>query len=203
MDDNLDSLFDTQLPDCEIETTKSIAPQQFRAFHKRRLQAEMKEKRVENIIGELPKPGESIHMVSGGRFDYWNFVPVILRMNGDIAACAYFSTWTLNRQCVTELLDLFDSEKIKSIRFLTGLYFKRRETSVYAQLATGLLKRKQQLRALENHAKIILLDMAPNYYVMEGSANFTSNPRIEQNCLTNDESLFRFHQGWFDRIFED
>ena len=54
--------------------------------------------------------------------------------------------------------------------------------------------------ALENHAKIILLNNGKDYITMEGSANFTANPRIEQNTVCNSRQLYEFHKGWMDEI---
>ena len=40
--------------------------------------------------------------------------------------------------------------------------------------------------------------LGPNfeYYMVEGSANWTANPRIEQNMITQSKELYNFHKGW-------
>ena len=35
-----------------------------------------------------------------------------------------------------------------------------------------------------------------DFYSVEGSANLTNNPRLEQISIYNDESLHRFHKKW-------
>ena len=169
-----------------------------------RAKAEMKtalrKESAREILGELPAPGESIHIVSNGKFDYWAFVPILCELLAKPVTQAYFSTWTLNRACCKELMELLDAGTIEQCGFLTGIYFKARESAVYATLVNGLESRGCRFRALENHSKITLLAADPYYIVMEGSANFTANPRIEQNTIYNSKELFDFHAGWFNEI---
>jgi hypothetical protein len=50
----------------------------------------------------------------------------------------------------------------------------------------GLIERGQRFLCFENHTKIMLLAAPPDWLVMEGSANFTANRRLEQNTISND-----------------
>jgi len=200
--DELDDIFSLEFPDGEIETNHRITARQMRHHAKRRMQAEMKEDRAREIVRELPEPGEAIHIVSDGKFDYWNFVPVMVDLLPRKTTDAYFSTWTLNRQTCVQLFELLDQGRIQTASMITDLYFKRREAAVYAKLLTGLAKRKMRLRSLENHAKVTLLAADQDFIVMEGSANFTGNPRIEQNMITNSKELYEFHKGWMEEVLE-
>ena len=101
-----------------------------------------------------------------------------------------------------EMLELYDKGKISNIALMTGLYFKRRETAVYATILQGLKKRKQRYAAFKNHAKIILMAAKSNFITIEGSANFTGNPRLEQYVLTNDKILYEFHRHWMESILK-
>jgi hypothetical protein len=106
----------------------------------------------------------------------------------------------MSRSNVTELLSLFDAGAISSIAILTGTYFKRRETSVYATLLAGLQERKQRYVAFSNHAKVLLMTNGADHIVIEGSANFTANPRTEQYTMTNDADLYKFHREWMEHF---
>ena len=162
----------------------------------------LRQEKLEEFFTALPQPGESLHIVSNGSFDYWNFVPVILQMIGK--PCAFYgSTWTMNRSNVLQLLALLDEKKLTSATMFSGLYFKRREPAVYNALASGLIDRGQRFLCFENHTKIMLIsDSAANHITIEGSANFTANPRTEQNVLTNDLSLHEFHRSWMEKLLE-
>jgi len=85
---------------------------------------------------------------------------------------------------------------------ITGLYFKRRESAVYATLLAGIERRGGRLYSFRNHTKIALLQKDKDYIVMEGSANFTSNPRLENFIIVNDRGLYEFHSGWFNDMLQ-
>ena len=158
-------------------------------------------KKLNEILPAIPAAGESWHVVSDGTFDFWKFVPHLVGLI-DSADEFYGSTWTIARPNVIELLELFDSGRVRKISMLTGLYFKRRETAVYATLLSGLLQRGQRYRAFKNHAKIILLAGSGQSLVVEGSAKFTANPRLEQFVITNDRPLYDFHRSWMEGMFD-
>ncbi|MDD2328602.1 MAG: hypothetical protein PHZ13_09865, partial [bacterium] len=67
-----------------------------------------------------------------------------------------------------------------------------------ASLVEGMAKRKQKVISCNNHAKVVLIRTDDKYYVIEGSANWTGNPRIEQNVLVQSRDLFEFHKGWME-----
>lgn len=182
-----------------LETAETIEPRQLKLSGRRRNLAAIKQERLEDFL-VLPEPGESIHIVSNGRFDYWNFCPVILSKTAKPARSFYGSTWTMNRANVLDLLGLYDAGKITAVSILTGTYFKRRESSVCNTLVEGLLSRGQRYRAFQNHAKVMLLEMPPDYFSIEGSANFTANPRLEQTVISNERSLWEFHRAWFEEM---
>ena len=167
---------------------------------RQRMRSGMKTEIAEDLVTEIPKPGESIHYISNGKFDYWTFVPILVRLMGGSKE-TYMSTWTMNRSNAMELMDLFDAGKIQNITFITGDYFKKRESVTYALLITELTKRGQKFKAFMNHAKVTCLSNGRDFLVMEGSANYTSNPRVEQNTITNSKALYDFHAGWIREAF--
>ena len=196
----LGSLFAPDFPTDEIETTHRISSRKLVIQRRREMISRTRREKAAEILDRLPVPGEHFHIISNGDFDYWNLVPIICELAGKPIIDAYFSTWTMNRQCTLEMLDLLDEGRIERASFVTGLYFKRRESAVYATLLGGLTKRGLRIRSMKNHAKVILLAAPPDYYVMEGSANFTNNPRIEQNIVANDRELWEHHQGWIEDV---
>lgn len=186
-----------------LESPDTIArPLQFthRPRVRRSLRA-LRQEKLDEFFTQLPKPGETIHTVSNGSFDYWNFVPVTLQLLGR-PAVFYGSTWTMNRSNVLQLLALYDQKKLTRVTMFSGLYFKRREPAVYTALASGLLDRGQRFLCFENHTKIMLIGSSPDYITIKGSANFTANPRLEQNTISNDRALFDFHKQWMDELLK-
>ena len=167
---------------------------------KREMISAMREEELRGFWTALPGPDEALHMVSNGKFDYWNFVPIALELCGQPALEFYGSTWTMNRGNALELLALYDAGKLQSVSIFTGLMFKRRESAVYHTIAGGLLDRGQRFLCFENHAKLILLRTRDHHLVIEGSANFTANPRVEQNTVYHSRDLYEFHRGWMEEM---
>jgi len=156
---------------------------------------------LEDFLTRLPDDGETMHIVSNGKFDYYSFVKVVANRMGTVDKF-YGSTWTMNRDNVRDLLERFDRGQIKQITIFTGTYFKRRETSVYATVLNGLVERGQRFLCFKNHAKVMLFEGNGAYYVCEGSANFTANPRLEQNILVRSKELYEFHQRWMEEMIK-
>lgn len=179
-----------------IESQSMVETRSLRHDLKRKLKKLTQRETAMELVAELPAKGETIHFISNGSFDYWDVIAAIAKRLGP---CHFHgSTWTMNRRNAQEILDNLDSGAFLSATLITGIYFKRRETAVYSQIATGLLTRGQKFRALETHAKVALLTDGVSFFTFEGSANFTANPRIEQNILANDEQLHGFHRDWID-----
>lgn len=172
--------------------------------HRRRPRRRMdrldQQQALTDVIRTLPEPGESVHIVSAAKFDFWTWVPAMLEWIGRTEAL-YASTWTLSRTNAVELFELWDAGKIGTASFLTGTYFKRRETAVYSYLLEGIRARGGRYRAFANHAKVMLLGGSGAWLVIEGSANLTANPRLEQYVLSNDRALWEFHRGWMESVY--
>jgi len=186
--------------DRKTESGEEIAPRTLKRDAKNLLRAAMKREELKDVF-IFPAPGESVHTVSNGKFDYWTYAPLIVeRMEKPIDF--WCSTWSMNRGIALDIVRLFDKGAFRSINILTGMYFKRREPAVYSVLLDGLKERKQNYRAAKNHAKVILFDDGDTAIVCAGSANLTSNPRIEQTVVTSDRELFEFHRGWMKDVID-
>jgi hypothetical protein len=150
----------------------------------------------------LPEPGEAMHIVSNGNYDYFFFVTNLLRLLGNTPAQEYWAiTWTMHESAVMELLRLIDAGLLPKVHFLTSTHFKNTKSAFAAQLIEGFRARGMRYRALKSHAKIMCLAHPPHYLVLEGSANMTRYPGCEQNVLINDKGLFDFHTSWMEDVF--
>jgi len=187
--------------DRTLETTQTLDdPRVMRAEHRNRVISAVKRERLESFYTSIPAQGEAVHVVSNGSFDYWLYCPVTLKHLNRPATHFYGSTWTMNRQNVLDLFELFDDGKIQAAAMLTGVYFKRRESAVANTLISGLEDRGQRYMSFRNHAKVMLIASPPDFVVIEGSANFTANPRLEQTVVVNDRALYDFHREWMEEM---
>jgi hypothetical protein len=186
-----------------VETTQNVSARAIRLDAKRSTLRVTQKENLRDVIQTPPRHGEQIHVVSANKFDFWTWVPVMTDWIGK-ADRLYVSTWTTNRVNTRNMFELWDAGKIGTSDWLVGLYFKRRETNVYAMLLEGLAKRGGRIRAFETHAKVVLLNnkRRNTWLTIEGSANMTANPRLEQYVITNDKRLWTFHQTWFEEMLD-
>jgi hypothetical protein len=187
----------------DLETEFMPTARAYRLAARRKVAQIGQRQALSDLLCGLPAAGESIHVVSEAKFDFWTWVPVLVGWLGGRTEALYCSTWTLSRNNAVEMFGLWDAGAIGAAHFLTGTYFKRRETAVYAMLLDGIRARGGRYRAFQNHAKVLLLSNAGTgvWISVEGSANLTSNPRLEQYVLTNDKGLYDFHRGWMEECF--
>lgn len=198
---DFDWMFGDASDEDELETARMPDARILKRESKAKAIAALKKEKAKDILTALPAEGESWHIISNGSFDYFNFCPIIIDYLHGYTEQFFGSTWTMSRGNVLELLELIDSGKIGRISMMTGIYFKRRESAVYATLLEGLQERHQRFLCFENHAKIMLFNHKNTYIVMEGSANFTANPRLEQNVITQSKALWEFHWQWINEMF--
>lgn len=198
--DVIPDLFSLDFPTDEVEGQHTIAAKSMITRERISLIKAMNKEKAAAIITRLPKAGETLHVVSNGTFDYWDMIPIFCKLIGCQITDCYLSTWTIAVTNCNELFALMDNGTIATAKVITGKYFKRREASVYAHLLSGIQKRNGVLRCLENHSKIALLHGGNHWLCMEGSANLTANPRIEQNQISNNRELFEFHKSWMDEV---
>jgi hypothetical protein len=186
----------------EVQTTRQPTARVLRREAKEQFRRGLKKETLKDLIPTPPAKGECFHIVSNGRFDYFTFVPLVLDWLGT-ADEMWGSTWTMNRANVNDLLKFYDGGKIRQISPASGNYFLTRESAVAATILQGLRDRGQRFVTWENHSKIILLNnvAADAWFVVEGSANWTANPRTEQNILLNDRATYEFHRGWLSEMF--
>jgi len=188
----------------DISSGDVASPRVLRRAAREAYRRGLQQETLSALIPEPPEKGVCLHVVSNGKFDYFRFVSLILSwLEPDGASELYGSTWTLSRSNATDLLGLIDAGKIRRCSIVTGLYFLRRESDVAALLAGGLSERGQRFKAFENHTKLLLISNPARgaFWTVEGSANWTANPRTEQNILLNDEGLYNFHKTWLEEMF--
>jgi hypothetical protein len=187
-----------------FESAEQVTSRQITTRTKhRKLISAIKAEELADFYKEIPAQGETVHMVSNGRWDYWLLAPRTQELVGE--PCSFSgSTWTMNRNNVIQLLALYDTGRFTTATILTGTYFKARESSVANTLIEGLTKRGQRYLAFQNHAKVMLLGFpkSDNWITIEGSANFTANPRCEQNNVIQLLALFDFHLGWMETMLQ-
>ena len=185
-----------------LETDHMPTARIHRRLNPKRQFARLRQKKaLREIMPRIPQPGQSVHAVGPGQYDFFTFLPEILSMIGH-ADRVTASTWTINHPNTIELFELWDAGRIGTVDFLTGDYFKRRDTAIYTMLVNGLRARGGRYRAFKNHSKLMMIENPARdaYITIVGSANLTANPRLEIYVITNDRPLYDFHREWVEEV---
>ena len=86
--------------------------------------------------------------------------------------------------------------------FLGGDYMKMSARGEFGVLVEGFKLRGQRFIDFKNHSKVLLMSNGKDFYSVEGSSNWTGNPRLEQYVLTNCKSVYDFHRSWMEHYFK-
>ena len=107
--------------DKEVENNTSIIESRsIKRKSKHITKSFLKKEKALQILTELPKKDENIHIVSNGSFDYFTLIPILIELEKTQIEHFYFSTWTLNNINSESIIKLFDDGKIKTINCLVG-----------------------------------------------------------------------------------
>jgi hypothetical protein len=153
-------------------------------------------------IGQLPEPGEAMHLITAKRYSLFSVIQATLRLAAP-STITYLGVATLGFSTANleDLLQLLDSRQIEKVDFLYSVYFKSNEKESCQRLTHELTRRGHRVVAMLTHAKILLLELTDGRsYVVESSANPRSCSSIEQITMTNDTALLTFHRTWLDEI---
>ncbi len=196
-----DYLFSDTAP--ELQKTHVLKDRRhIRRDAKRVLIKNTKKDNFQTILkGSFPAPLESYHIISNGTFDLFTLIDYFVEVFKVINEF-HGSTWATSPGNVKDLLKYYDEGKIKSISILLGDYHKMKSRAEFGLLANGLLERNQRFAIFNNHVKILLINKDADFITVESSANFTSNPRLEQHVITNDFELYQFHKSWLDELLQ-
>lgn len=191
-----DSLFrciDTDRGEMQSTQTGDSA-RALRTVLKKRTIAALRQEKADEFLTSLPAPGESIHCLSNGDFDYWCLIHRCIELAAEPLEHLFLSTWTINLPICNHIVQLLDAGVIKSLTMWINNYLMARDPAVWAYATENLHARGQKIFSTENHAKLCAFRTAGGRcIVIEGSANLTANPRIEQNCISDSAELYHFY----------
>ncbi|NJL53937.1 hypothetical protein HC928_01440 [bacterium] len=159
------------------------------------------------LIPELPPPGTDLYILGNGAgaertngtdrgvFDFGTFIPYLIHMVApDGGATLLVSSWTMNKRNADAIVECLENGAVADAMICTDPYFNAREPQIATYLASALIAGGHRYAAFRNHAKVICVaskDRARTA-VVTGSANLSSQPRVEQYVLTTSTEVFAF-----------
>ncbi len=149
----------------------------------------------------LPKENEVYKLISfAGGFASINFVLAVAEKE-NIEELTITSLRVGRKQL--QLLDsLYKQGKLNKATFIVGTLMKEnaKRYTYYDDLEKISDKNNWEVKAVNNHSKIVLMKTKDNYYVLETSSNFNDNPKIEQFSFENSKELYEFYYNILKEI---
>lgn len=137
------------------------------------------------------------HYVSAGAWSTHDLIFKIISQHGPIELTG--ATWSMASQVVDKFIKAFNDKTIVKMNFLFDWRVEVRTPEAYAMMKyTNICK----MRVASCHAKLAVIEAAKFKCVIIGSANFTSNPRIEAGVIDCSDEAVNFHKKWIKSEIE-
>lgn len=201
--DNIPPDFWTSLPpedDPQTVTRQKVDARSVRQEAKQRLRHDLGIRRAADVAKELPPPGVVDHYVLNGTFDQYHIFQRFIELAGG-AEEALLATWSIGRQTVTEIAADVAAGRIKRLLMITDAEHAKIHSEYYGLLMEALRGKEAKLILCNCHAKLAAFkDARGECYIMEGSANLTGNPRLENLNICRSTEVYNMYRALFADI---
>jgi len=169
----------------------------FRASLRRKAQL----KRAAEVIPHLPGPGESLHTLLTGYFDFALVLTCVLRSRPVPCEHARLATLSFGLKNTQEMARWLDEKLVNRLTLLCADFMAKASPKVYFGAVKELAEQRGQIvGSARCHAKVCTLAFADGLRLtFEGSANLRTNRNMENLCVVNDASLHDWHAAWIDQ----
>lgn len=155
---------------------------------------------VDNVmkIG-LPELGEQLRFVTTRAFNAIALLDFIAMKEKIVES--FFCVYSIDYDSGMLLSKMAEEGKLGNVTFLISNIrnsaYRKKEQIVREKFINNPNIR---LVFCGSHAKMMGIKTESNYYVVETSANFAPNSRIEQYMFENCRETYNFHKSWIDNI---
>lgn len=151
---------------------------------------------LKDLCKRLPAPGEALALWTLKQFNAFTFIPYVSSVSGPITELI-ITTYSISTKVIDSLILLADRGHIQTIHLAVSDSVRFRIPRVVDYLEALLPSRENQLSVTYcwNHSKIALMQSAGNYFLLEGSGNFTENAQHEQYILINSQQMYEFRKA--------
>jgi hypothetical protein len=159
-------------------------------------------KEILNQIGGLPEKNESVDLITNGQSNAGGFYEVIREEWGTIDEIC-ISTWIINRSYIDMLLDDVKKGVIKNLTMIISNRMAQltHHTPNFNYMKTEFSKHPNiNFRVVNSHAKTYCLKNGSKFITIDGSGNWSKNPRVENYTITNSKEKFIFRKMWMNEF---
>jgi hypothetical protein len=142
-------------------------------------------------IAQLERDGCELVGLTRGQFSLTDLLVAVLAKTGPAALT--ISTWTAASASVQSMLELLQTGKITSCKWLVDTTFVRRVPALVAEIRRQF--GDDAIRVTRTHAKFATVSNAKWEVAIRSSMNLNQNPRLESYELGHDPQLCRWLEG--------
>lgn len=172
----------------ETETEKYISKYLVKHFQK--------VSSLEKDLMRIPTAEEFFFLQSDTAFNAFTFIPLVAKIYPIKELHA--STYSISRKVIDALIEMHDKGLIERITLLVSDSMIKRNPIVIDNLM-AMARSRPNVTVLYAwvHAKVCLLQTQENYFVIEGSGNWSENAHYEQYVFANSKGLYDFRMKLF------
>ncbi len=151
---------------------------------------------VKELLNRLPAPGEAFFLWTVNQFNAFTFIPYLID-NAKRIDDLMISTYSINIRIIDALSSFVRNNLVGNVYILISDSAKFRIPAVVDHLEQFRISFPQvTVRYAWNHSKITLMRCDDQFYVIEGSGNFSENSRHEQYIFFNSQQIYEFRRKW-------
>lgn len=143
------------------------------------------EQKVQDIIGII-EPGDVCTFWSNGDWSLYQLIDKLLQQTGPETE-VYLATWSISELSARKLLAWVEEGRIKKLVGVIDFRSKNRHPAAF-HLSKNIFS---EIRIAYCHAKVTALVGNGHWITVNGSANWTENPRLESGVIINSELTTR------------
>ncbi len=160
-------------------------------------------KNIAELIKEPPSKNEIYHIATRGDFNAFSLVVYFIDLFGNIDELTT-TTFNIGKKITHSLNNFIISNKIGKLNLVINEMVIKKNKDVYT-IIENLFYDKTNINVAFawNHSKVSLLKIKENYFVIEGSGNWTENARYEQYIIANSKQLYLHHYKWINEVINE
>lgn len=158
-------------------------------------------KRIEEIT-DFPKKGEEIEILTWAQFPSSVFVYYAIEKFGKIDDLILVS-FSISKEVMRSLFQLKKDKSIGNMTLFLSDHIAGWRVDTLRELIFLAEDTDSLVRLTRSHAKISLIRVKNDYYVVTGSGNLSHNTKMEQYNFRNIKKAYDFYRDTFTETFKD
>lgn len=149
---------------------------------------------LKDLIKRLPNENEIFFIETIKSFNAFTFIIYLIKEAG-IINDLFIATYSINIRILNSLAKWIDKGDINQVHIYISDSIKQRMPKVVETMEGISTTRDIKITYSWTHKKVICARINNDYYVIEGSGNFSENSAEEQYIFTKSKNLYEFRRG--------